>query len=554
MLFSVEDSKAEEAPFEAEAAPADNATGEGAFDTTAARDEAAAFTETNVQVQGVDESDIVKTDGKNLFVCSGDTVSLVSTGETMALQSQIHLPEEVYASDMYLDGSKLVVLGHTWHWRSTPAPLEEERLDDLAFGGNQVWVGIYDVSNPAAPRLVRENAFEGYLSNSRKVKGILYLVVDQYTGCRPYLPTYDENGATRNVQATDLTALTEEYPENLTLVCAVDLRDSSVPATVKGFVGQSSRTLYMTQTALYLAGQTWNWEKGTAKTPLLKIAIDGQNIGYAASGEVPGYLLNQFSLDEYQGNLRVATSNDDGNHLFILDEGLNQLGSVKNLAPGERIYAVRYLGSMAYVVTFVETDPLFCIDLSDPANPVVKGELKLPGFSSYLHPVDENLLLGIGYDTETLYAEDRYGNRVTTGVRTAGLKLSLFDVTDPAHPAETDEVVLGGCGTYAEVTDDHKALMVDRANHRFGFGMNLCEYGKDGADDTYTEGPVLVTIADKTLHVTGPAELPEETDYTGNYLNRMVTVGDTVYYLRWNTVYAYNAGLSLQGTLSLTQN
>ena len=96
--------------------------------------------------------------------------------------------------------------------------------------------------------------------------------------------------------------------------------------------------------------------------------------------------------------------------------------------------------------------------------------------------------------------------------------------------------------------------MVDRANHRFGFGMNLCEYGKDGADDTYTEGPVLVTIADKTLHVTGPAGLPEETDYTGSYLNRMVTVGDTVYYLRWNTVYAYHADLSLQGTLSLTQN
>jgi uncharacterized secreted protein with C-terminal beta-propeller domain len=181
-------------------------------------------------------------------------------------------------------------------------------------------------------------------------------------------------------------------------------------------------------------------------------------VGYAGSGDVPGYLLNQFSMDEYQGNLRVATTvwEKNSNSLFILDPSMNITGSVENLAKGETIYSVRFIKDNGYVVTYRTMDPLFVFDLSDPKKPVLTGELEVPGFSSYLHPIGDDMLLGIGADTYDIYRKDSSGKDVVIGTRQGGIKFSLFDISDKGKPKEISKYVVGDSGTWSEALNNHK--------------------------------------------------------------------------------------------------
>lgn len=197
--------------------------------------------------------------------------------------------------------------------------------------------------------------------------------------------------------------------------------------------------------------------KELEKSIVHKIAIDGGNINYKAKGEVPGYPLNQFSMDEDRGYFRIATttgtwSRDSANHLYVLDENMNIVGKLEDLAPGERIFSARFIGERAYMVTFIRVDPLFVIDLSDPRNPRVLGELKIPGVSDYLHPYDENHVIGVGRNTEDI---ERW-------VTFTGLKISLFDVSDMANPKEVAKYEIGERGTDSEVLRDHKAFLFSK--------------------------------------------------------------------------------------------
>ena len=189
--------------------------------------------------------------------------------------------------------------------------------------------------------------------------------------------------------------------------------------------------------------------KETEKTVIQKISIGGMNINHAATGEVPGYTLNQFSMDEYNGNFRIATTtgswgSEQENHLFVLDSNLNRIGSVEDLATGERIYSVRFVGDRVYVVTFKQIDPLFVIDLQNPQSPNVLGFLKIPGVSDYLHPYDENHIIGVGREA-------------TEEGRITGVKVSLFDITNPANPVEVDKHVIESANT--EASYDHHAFL-----------------------------------------------------------------------------------------------
>jgi uncharacterized secreted protein with C-terminal beta-propeller domain len=208
---------------------------------------------------------------------------------------------------------------------------------------------------------------------------------------------------------------------------------------------------------------------------------------YAATGEVTGHVLNQFSMDENGDYFRIATTKsrvwsryeeeriDPYSNLFVLDMDLKQIGELKNLAPGERIYSVRFMQGRAYLVTFLQTDPLFVIDLEDPKNPKVLGELKIPGFSNYLHPFDEDHLIGLGKDTDLT----EWG-----GVRTKGVKLSLFNVADVANPKEVDTYILGDAGSDSIATRDHKAFLFSREKELLSIPVSIREskgggsYGK----------------------------------------------------------------------------
>ncbi|MCK4270552.1 MAG: beta-propeller domain-containing protein, partial [Methanogenium sp.] len=248
-----------------------------------------------------------------------------------------------------------------------------------------------------------------------------------------------------------------------------------------------SNTLYVSQENIYLAypargvyggGPVRIMETGAddatagdgteddnrEKTVINRFAIDKGDITYKATGTVPGHLLNQFSLDEYRENLRVATTVDGWtdrgsyryNNVYVLSPDLDIIGKLEFLAPDERIYSTRFMGDKLYMVTFKQIDPLFVIDLSNPRKPGVLGELKIPGYSDYLHPYDENHIIGVGKET----SENKWG-----GVSVAGVKIALFDVTDVNNPKLIDKVEIGEAGTDSEALYDHKAFLFDRTKN-----------------------------------------------------------------------------------------
>jgi uncharacterized secreted protein with C-terminal beta-propeller domain len=192
-----------------------------------------------------------------------------------------------------------------------------------------------------------------------------------------------------------------------------------------------------------------------------KIGINNGAITYLAKGEVAGYLKNQFAMDEYSGNLRVATTSDvwttrgqyEYNNVFVLDGAMKTIGSLTHIAEQEKIYSTRFIGDRLYMVTFKRIDPFFVIDLSTPASPKILGKLKIPGYSDYLHPYDKNHIIGIGKETATT----EWG-----GVSTQGLKLALFDVSDVEHPKQIDTVEIGDSGTDSAALTDHRAFLFDK--------------------------------------------------------------------------------------------
>jgi uncharacterized secreted protein with C-terminal beta-propeller domain len=196
-------------------------------------------------------------------------------------------------------------------------------------------------------------------------------------------------------------------------------------------------------------------------TIIHKIGINNGAITYLAKGEVSGYLKNQFAMDEFGGNLRVATTSDvwtnrgqyEYNNVFVLDSAMKTIGSLTHIAEQEKIYSTRFIGDHLYMVTFKRIDPFFVIDLSNPSSPKILGKLKIPGYSDYLHPYDKNHIIGIGKETTT----NDWG-----GVSTKGLKLALFDVSDVEHPKQLDKVEIGDSGTDSAALTDHRAFLFDK--------------------------------------------------------------------------------------------
>ena len=306
----------------------------------------------------------------------------------------------------------------------------------------------------------------------------------------------------------DISILPGAMEPSYSVIAAIDLTSpKQAEFETKGFLG-SSNEMYMTKDHLYLTAVKYRnstnnrgaeimiWNPGTADTEIFKFKLDGTQIDFHRSAELKGTILNQFSMDEYKGNFRVVMTegnmwddkNPSKNHLYILNENMETTGSVKGLAEGERIYSARFMGDKAYMVTFRETDPLFVLDVADPANPKVLGELKIPGFSNYLHPLDEHHLIGIGY--ETVATKNPSGGEPF--ITTKGMKLSLFDVTDFHNPKEKFTEIIGGQGTYSPIQYDHKALFQHKGRNLFGFPVSVYEEGEKNFEVNYKGAGALV--------------------------------------------------------------
>lgn len=452
------------------------------------------FSQTNEQVEGINEADIVKTDGKFIYVVSNKSIRVYNSNN-----GKPFLTDEIIAdvddtgsymqfTEIYIDSEKLIVLGiknQFDNWirpiPQTEPNIEMEEVTDSYYRTNESYVysGVYNVDSEGNLNLEKEMEVEGSLLSSRKKDNYVYLVVNKYL-YNYYdndleLPMYRDTTVSKDymeLAIDNILYFPKRRASNYLMVAAFNIEKTVEPIKIEAFLG-SGTIVYMSNNYLYIAGQNYNNIWGNI-TNIARFSVDKGKIGYTGGGMVEGNLLNQFSMDEYKNNLRIATTNWKGqstNSLYILDENLNKKGEIKNIALGERIYSVRFLQDRGYIVTFRQIDPLFVIDMSDPTNPQITGELKVPGFSNYLHPIGENALLGIGKDIE----ED-------TG-RDKGIKLSLFDISDDGKPIEINTLILGDSGSYAEVLNNHKALMLNMKKDMIAFDAKLTnvlgEYEKE---------------------------------------------------------------------------
>lgn len=285
------------------------------------------------------------------------------------------------------------------------------------------------------------------------------------------------------VETVIMPILPEKVAHQVNATLISDITRSEKLNKIDGIVGEYLETLDVEgQEEYYEEWQSKNSEfeekksQLTAQTSVHRISIRASKIQYQASSGVPGYILNRFSMGEYQGYFRIATTTgyvsnrDEGtakNHLFILDMKLNIVGKVSDIAPGERIYSARFMGDRAYLVTFDKVDPFFVIDVSNPTAPMILGELKIPGYSDYLHPYDENHVIGLGKDT-VLAKEETFSWY-------QGVKLSLFDVTDVNNPKEISKFIIGDRGTYSTAQNDPHAFLFSRAKNLLVLPIKLYE-------------------------------------------------------------------------------
>ncbi len=435
------------------------------------------FSTTNIQVKGVDEADIIKSDGKYLYVLTGGTLVIIDAYPAEMSKIVSMTPVTGQPFEIFQQKDSLVVF--------TMVQRESYVKPATSVAPVPIWrevteARIYDISDRSKPLLADTLTFSGRYFNSRMIGDDIYVLTSES------VPWYDDNPVLPVVKSGDNREITPDIyyfnmPYNNYIYYTISSFSPDSGAGIKSqtFLAGYSTTLYVSQDNIYLAYQKQvpytrisvprtlagdsiaSQEPPVEGTVIHRFAIDNGNINYKATGDVPGHLLNQFSMDEYRGNLRVATTVEgygrDGsymyNNVYVLDPDLNTKGSLEYIAPDERIYSTRFIGERLYMVTFKRMDPFFVIDLSDPSKPFILGKLKIPGYSDYLHPYDSNHIIGIGKETET----NEWG-----GVSIGGLKLALFDVTDVNNPRLLDKVEIGDSGTDSPALQDHRAFLFDR--------------------------------------------------------------------------------------------
>jgi inhibitor of cysteine peptidase len=347
-----------------------------------------------------------------------------------------------------------------------PAVREESAVreyDIMPYISPKTSIKVYDVSDRENPRLQRELSADGQYVSSRMIGDYAYVVINE--------PVYEEDDGVnlpriysesteKEIPATDIYySGVADYYYMYTTIIAINTQDDDQEPTYETILLGASSNLYVSMDNIYLTFPVWGRDVGDSqRTAIHRIHIEGSVMNYTASGEVPGMVLNQFSMDEYDNHFRVATTTRDEtsrNNVYVLNMSLNVTGSLEDLAPGETIYSARFMGERGYLVTFKQIDPLFVIDLKNPYDPQVLGYLKVTGYSDYLHPYDENHIIGIGKETTDAGEFAWY----------QGVKISLFDVTDVSNPQEISKLEIGDRGTDSPVLWDHKAFLFDRSRN-----------------------------------------------------------------------------------------
>ena len=536
------------------------------------------FSDTNLQVAGVQEADIVKTDGRYIYALSSEYLYIVSAVDgKLQKVSQIvrNVSDEQNRKgksslEMYVRGDRLIVLTNYYSyypgpWGAEPAldVVPEKRAYILPyFGASEVGVEIYDISDRANPRQLSTLSQSGSYVSSRMIGDIVYLVSNQnvydIAKDKPetYVPQVFRNGEGSLIEAKDICiAIAPEYlpsSAQYLIVSGIDTSGSGEIVSTKSILGYGS-TVYSSKDNLYVAAYSQldsAENKYSDATKLYRFSLNSGRIEFEAEGIVPGTIINQFAMDEHNGTFRIVTTvysytysdgrdgdivwrsvtdSEQHNALYTLDLNLNLVGKIENLAPDERVYSVRFIGDTAYFVTFRQVDPLFAVDLSDPANPVILSKLKIPGFSEYLHPFAEGLLFGLGKD-----ADEESG-------KVGFLKLSMFDISNPSDVTETDKLIIDGT-FYSEASYNHKAILIDSEKNIIAFPADGKYYIYSYSRDNGFMQKAVISLVEK------------ENDYYYYYYElRGLYIGDYLYVVSDRSISSYSMETyKLHDTLKLS--
>jgi inhibitor of cysteine peptidase len=447
---------------------------------------AESYSTTNIQVAGVDEADTVKTDGRYLYVVAKNSVYILNANPNDARVLAKIGSNDTYLAGIFLsqDSSRLVVLGSQYavYYDNGVATFRSPYGYSYFSDDVKTFIDVYDISDKANPVLARNFTMSGSYFNSRMIGDYVYAVVSQpayVVNDSVSLPEVYTAGAASSVSASGIyySDVEDNYFAFTTFVGLNIADDAQEPANMTLMTSGAS-CMYVSLNDIYV---TYPQSGGVS---IYRIHIDKLNMNFKAEGRVPGTVLNQYSMDEYNGYLRVATTSwingPQQNNVYVLDMNLTVVGKLENLAQGESLHSARFMGDKCYLVTFKKTDPLFVIDLSQPTHPSVLGALKIPGYSDYLHPYDENHLIGVGKET----VEAEQGDFAWY----QGVKLSLFDVSNVNDPQQLSKYVIGDRGTDSPVLTDPKAFLFDKASGLLVIPVMVAEIDKAvvaPSDSTY---------------------------------------------------------------------
>lgn len=491
------------------------------------------YSKTNVQVEGIDEGDIVKTDGSYIYVLrdneliifKADGASTAKVSSVKVIRESIDEPAvsgssvrsaappigryiSEYASDIYVAGDLAIVITAANNYMPLPAVDSDVKAEIYDGGYRQVSkIHVFDIANRAKPTLKWELGQDGYVLTTRLSGNTLYMISNHHVynpregENETFIPRLYEDKTAKLVAPGDISIMPVVNSTTYTVVCAYDLESGKISANQTVLGGGSN--VYMNRDTLFLANSITDQTASapysdsvytvidyttSSVTDITSFDLTGGGLTLKASGSVPGTLDSQFNMDEFDGSLRVVTTTFgqswseytdkvkgftnyiwkdpvSANGLYVLDGSLKIIGSVTDLAPGEHVYSARFDGAIGYFVTFRQVDPLFAVDLSDPTKPTVLSALKIPGFSEYLHVWGEGRLFGLGMSADP-----------ETG-RTNGMKLAMFDTTDPKNVTVKHELKLDT--SWSTALYNHKAILIAP-------DKSLIAFPADNGYDIYT--------------------------------------------------------------------
>lgn len=455
------------------------------------------YSTTNIQVENVDEADITKTDGNYIYSLSENEVIITDVKNAKEMKVVARISESAsntIPEDLILYQDKLIVI----YEKMKSSFSYYSRYNNK----NTTYVAIYDISNPEEPKKIKNYEIEQPYYTSRCIEGKLYVIAsgrlkkeDQHI-----ITYYKEDEKQINPGFSNISRIKDLDTDYQTILSMFDLNKTEEKVKISSYL-MNIENAYVSENNIYLLDEKYegsslyepeitdifgwkgligafddtyreNKEAGYY-TEIYKFnLLEDGSIKFDKKASEKGKTINQFSIDEYENNLRLALYDNEGSRIVILDKNMKKIGVTESLAEGEKMYSSRFLGNKAYLVTYKTINPLFVIDLSNPTSPKILGELKIPGYSTYLHPYDENHIIGIGMQTEEKVNRNANGKVTSTTATITGMKMALFDVSDVNNPIQISDTIIGDRRTTSSILTNHKALLFSKEKQLLAIPVN----------------------------------------------------------------------------------